>query len=322
MEYDFGVLKEVEGPKQYRFNFENAGNKPLIINHVEVHCGCTTADWIKSPIMPGKKGYIEVTYDPKNSSPTFNKQLNVISNVSDPVILKVMGEVILNTNYKKTIGNLSLETDQIEFGKILNTETKTGEIAIVNRSSQILNISFDKVPAHITARAEPATLDLNQDGKIILTYNAAKANDWSYTQDMLNVLVNGKKYSENTIYAIANIYEDFSKLTPAQKSSAPKIVMAETMYDFGSVKKGENIEYSFELKNTGKSNLIIRKTEARKGLDVINVSSTTIAPGKSATIKVRFVTDNREGKQIKTLNVITNDPENPITRLKITGRIE
>lgn len=42
-------------PKLIRFEFTNTSAKPIVIENVAPSCGCTTADYTKTPILPGKK---------------------------------------------------------------------------------------------------------------------------------------------------------------------------------------------------------------------------------------------------------------------------
>ena len=55
---DFGTLK-VGDVKTVTITFTNIGKKPLILDDVISSCDCTTVDWSKQPIMPGKKGTIK-----------------------------------------------------------------------------------------------------------------------------------------------------------------------------------------------------------------------------------------------------------------------
>jgi len=59
---DFGVAKLNE-PATVTFHFKNTGKKPVIIKAAQPSCGCTTPDWTKEPILPGKEGEIKATYN-------------------------------------------------------------------------------------------------------------------------------------------------------------------------------------------------------------------------------------------------------------------
>lgn len=77
--YDFGTLKE--GPVvSHVFEFTNAGNEPLIIHGASASCGCTTPEWPKEPILPGKKGRLTVNYNTAGRVGPFNKDVYIQSN--------------------------------------------------------------------------------------------------------------------------------------------------------------------------------------------------------------------------------------------------
>ncbi len=93
--HDFGEFKEGE-VQHYTFEFTNVGNKPLVIYKASVSCGCTTVDYDKAPVAPGKKGKIKVTYDSKGKPYPFNKSIWIMSNVTNDksnsnVELKIKG---------------------------------------------------------------------------------------------------------------------------------------------------------------------------------------------------------------------------------------
>lgn len=94
--HDFGVVKQ-NNPATYSFEVKNDGNAPLFITNVEPSCGCTTPDWTKTPIQPGKTGFIKATFNAADKGP-FNKSVYVKSNASnvekgERYELKIKGEV-------------------------------------------------------------------------------------------------------------------------------------------------------------------------------------------------------------------------------------
>ena len=61
---DFGKIKE-DTENNASFIVTNTGTKPLIIEKVDVSCGCTTAKKPEKPIAPGKSDKIEIIFHPK-----------------------------------------------------------------------------------------------------------------------------------------------------------------------------------------------------------------------------------------------------------------
>lgn len=91
--FDFGTLKLGE-VKVGTYTFTNTGNKPLILDEVKTSCDCTTIEYPKAPIMPGKTGVIKATYTAKDPG-QINKWITVLSNAqSFRVILKTKGNVV------------------------------------------------------------------------------------------------------------------------------------------------------------------------------------------------------------------------------------
>jgi hypothetical protein len=66
-------------PVTVMFEFTNTGNAPLIISNVKPACNCTDAKWTKTPVLPGQKGSIEVTFDAASGG-IFSKTAVVTSN--------------------------------------------------------------------------------------------------------------------------------------------------------------------------------------------------------------------------------------------------
>jgi hypothetical protein len=78
--FDFGEIKEAAGPVTHVFKVKNDGDAPLVITKVVASCGCTTPDWTREPIAPGKTGEVKATFDPKNRPNSFTKTISVYSN--------------------------------------------------------------------------------------------------------------------------------------------------------------------------------------------------------------------------------------------------
>ena len=75
--YDFGTIKEENGPVSATFVITNNTKKSIAITNVTTSCGCTSPEWTKSPIEPGKRGKVVATFDPRNRKGTFNKSINI-----------------------------------------------------------------------------------------------------------------------------------------------------------------------------------------------------------------------------------------------------
>lgn len=92
--YDFGTIKEADGKVSHTFTIDNTGDGPLVMTRVIASCGCTTSEWTKEPIAPGKSGEVTVTYNPADRPGAFIKTISIYSNgKKGSFILTVKGKV-------------------------------------------------------------------------------------------------------------------------------------------------------------------------------------------------------------------------------------
>ncbi len=97
LKHDFGVIP-FESDGTYIFKFKNTGSKNLKIEDVKTTCGCTVPEWSDNEILPGESGEIKIKYNTRISG-KFEKGITVHANVKNsPVVLKISGEVMPNTN--------------------------------------------------------------------------------------------------------------------------------------------------------------------------------------------------------------------------------
>ncbi len=90
--HDFGAIPQGT-PATYEFSFKNTGKSPLIITNASASCGCTTPDWTREPIKPGKTGTVKATYNAASPG-SFTKSVTVVSNAKNStVILYLKGDV-------------------------------------------------------------------------------------------------------------------------------------------------------------------------------------------------------------------------------------
>ena len=93
--YDFGTIKESKGQVKHTFEFTNTGDTPLLILDAVASCGCTRPSYTAKPVKPGKKGKIEVTFNPTGRAGAFHKTIKVKNNSPEKVIsLVITGTII------------------------------------------------------------------------------------------------------------------------------------------------------------------------------------------------------------------------------------
>ncbi|WP_210517214.1 DUF1573 domain-containing protein [Hymenobacter terricola] len=93
VKYDFGSVVQ-GGTVDHTFKFKNTGTAPLVISNIGVSCGCTTPEWTKAPVMPGKTGTIAAHFNSTGKMGMQNKVLTIESNATaGSTTVSLVGEV-------------------------------------------------------------------------------------------------------------------------------------------------------------------------------------------------------------------------------------
>lgn len=327
--HDFGKITEEGGNATYVFSFTNVGNSALVINNVQASCGCTTPTWTREPIEPGKKGSITVIYNPLGRPGAFTKSITVYSNAADEqVILMIKGEVIpkgaeLPVSIKA--GDLRLKTRTIQLNNIDKNKSQTLEIEVENQGKENSKVLIENLPAHLTATVIPQVLKPNEFGKIVITFNALKAIQWGPSTDEIYIVINGqRKFSDEfELKVLANVVEDFSKMTLEQKRKAPIFETSTRTFDLGSVKIGSRKSVRIKIGNKGLSNLEIRRVVNYNKEITFRPLRLTIPTGNSGDLIVDMNSKNLpSGEYTKAITLQTNDPDNTYVTINFNWKIQ
>lgn len=327
LQHNFGNFKEELGVQTVAFNFKNDGTVPLILNNVQASCGCTTPEWTREPVAPGAKGVIKVSYDPKNRPGVFNKTIRVSSNAENAdVVLTILGEVsprarTVEEDYPTLIGPLRAKTNYIAFPSIKENQVKKDSTEIINTSDQPVQLSFKTPPPHLTAVFKPAKLAPKQKGYMVVTFDATKIKAYGFITHRIYLNIDGHDDYRNSVAVSTTLEEDFSKLSAEDLKNAPVVTYDMESFDFGDIKPNSKNEHTFNLKNTGKMDLIIRDVKSSCGCTAVSPSKNMVSSGESVPLKVVFDSTGKSGRQNKTITVITNDPKNPTSILRISSNI-
>ncbi len=328
MDHNFGKIKEEEGPVTYNFNFTNTSKFPLIIQGVTASCGCTTPEWSREPILPGKTGFIKVSYDPALRPGVFNKSITINANIpQNSRVLTISGDVIpkvlsLTDLYPVDFGGIRLTSFDLSFVKVKDNEIKTDTLQFYNPGTSPVKVKFKIIPAHISIKTVPSVIPPKTKGYFLITFDGTKKPSFGPVFNRIYLSFNAEEKYNHAIAISATVEEDFSKLSAADLAAAPRIDYNSRTFDFGEIPEGKKVNYTFKILNKGKKPLIIRSISASCECTTGQPASNTIQPGSSTEMKVTFDSKGTVGIQNKILTVISNDPENTTTAIRVTGSVK
>ena len=330
--HDFGEIKEVDGDAEHEFRFKNISGAPIVISKVQASCGCTTPDWTKDTIAVGDYGFVKARYSTVNRPGSFKKSLTVYIQSDNAITerLYIVGEVIprpkdVEEQFPVQLGALRFTSRIFNLGRVKTTKEPTiKEFEIYNERDSILIISDSVlVPPFVKVEFMPHLLRIGEKGKIVVTYDAKKANDLGFMNHNITFFTSEEgDEGQKSISLYANIEEYFPVTSAKEREKLPVLYVEKTTFDAGKINSGDKAKGSYTLKNTGKSELIIRKIEPNCSCIDYKLSSSNLLPGQSADLKVVFNSERRKGNQQKSVTVYVNSPKNPVIRLLFLVKVE
>ncbi len=325
--HNFGEIKEDAGKVSYTYKFTNTGDKPLKIDKVVPSCGCTTPDWSKEEIKPGRQGFISATFDPANRPGLFNKYITVYANTTPNIImLTFKGEVIPRTetfedSFPSVSGNLHYVINSLNFGSVINNQKDTVQDLIVYNTGtkpiiikSLSNVSYLKAPL-------PITIPVKKQVRIPFHLDATVLTDLGLNLGMMKLNTDDEAEPEKTISVMCDLHQYMPPMTDIERAKATRLEFDTRVYDFGVVKEGEIVKTTFKFYNKGKKDLKIYQVKSTCGCTVTDPKKTDLKPGESSEIEVTFYSAGKHGRETKDITVFSNDPMNPEMDIHISANV-
>ena len=315
----------------------NTGTEPLLIVKVQAGCGCTGIDYPEAPIMPGDTATVGISYNPSGRPGQFTKQAIIFTNTDTKrTILEITGNVIptdatLDKEYPIRAGELRISQRDIPFGELVKGKGSTQYLSAYNASTDTLLVSVTGAKPYIRPAVVPDTVPPARVTALTVHYASRHAPLWGLNVDTLTLesrplspsSIVGKGAAD--IHVMAQVIEDFDNLTDKQRADAPVIATdCGERLDFGTMKAGEVITRAFSITNKGKDLLAIRRLWVPQGEGItLSADRQEIKRGKKATVKVTVDTSCQQGNMLNVpLTLMTNDPDNPRTTIRLVGIID
>jgi hypothetical protein len=100
-----------------------------------------------------------------------------------------------------------------------------------------------------------------------------------------------------------------------QETRAPALSLETDALDFGQLAPGGQSSREVQLWNSGGKVLTISDVKMSCGCSDVQLSRTSLAAGETATLRVSVRAKSVRGPSRETIDLYTNDPDSPVTRL-------
>ncbi len=328
-EWDFGTIREVDGLVSHVFTATNTSKSPVVILDVVTSCGCTVPTFSRKPIMPGEKTEIGVTFDPAGRPGSVDKQLAVYSAQREVIArLTVRGRVEARPRSIEEMypvaagGGLRLSSTLCAFSYLYRGTPMMSTISYINTSMFPVQLELrPRTESGLLTVTYPHIIRVGERGEITFAYdNPMQGTRYGTISDALEVLVDGRSMGVKVVsHGIgADHPHDIAK------DRAPKSEISENIIKFEAVKVNEGVrQHLFTLTNSGRSELIIRAVELKRGFGTSLRAGMRIAPKRSLRVAVTVDPSQCDpGIVTDHLTIITNDPERPMRRIRLTAIVE
>lgn len=97
-----------------------------------------------------------------------------------------------------------------------------------------------------------------------------------------------------------------------EKTAVTSLALSENHHNFGAVKKGETVQHTYEITNTGDNPLVISDVKPACGCTAPEFTKDPILPGQKGKIVLSFDSTNFDGLVNKQASVYANVEQSPI----------
>ena len=300
-EFDFGTIKESDGPVTHSFSFVNMGGEPVYLASVVPSCSCTAFSLEQKSVPAGGSASIEVTYNPSMLPGPFRQNVLVRTAGNESYRLYVQGNVIpMETEDRfpyELCKGLNADSDELKFGFLVQGTSMEKTFRILNTGTESMTLSCrtaaDDPSVEVTM---PSVLKPGERAEVLVRVTAPAGRIGSLRNSLIlagdgMAHIGQVKISGSLVHVLS------------RTQAGPSLRFEPTRMP---VRKGSG---QVTLYNDGVSDLHILKIELPAGAASGIAAGTAIKPGESLKLKVSGV----EGSS--SIRLFTDDPRRPMREI-------
>lgn len=325
MIYDFGEITQEDGSIPCKFVLTNTYSQPIMIQSVNVACGCLKVDWTKTPIQPYKRGEIKVLYSNKDAIGSVSKKILVYLSNGDMQILEIRG-VVIGKDTKKShfyhcYDSLCLKSAVIDFGVASIGKKIRQSLLVYNSSDEWMSFRFCTRPQDfIDIKMQDFRVPPKSEQRISFDITVISEIYGKIDTDAF-LIVNGEVVSKvrfrGSLQVDSDAFSYFDYLISPYMVFDTKIIKA------GTMPLSKELHFDFSYRNLGLKSLEIVKIEYNSS-SVLKVDYSDITKARrkgriTVTLKHQSEIDS---KTVFPVYVYTNSPKSPMVKLMVIGNVQ
>ncbi len=326
-EHDFGTVEEAGGKVRCSFRGVNRGKRPVVLLDVVTTCGCTVPTFSRRPIAPGGETVVEVAYDPYNRPGAFDRNLYLYGPDRERLaVLRIRGTVAPRRRSVEELypvaacSGVRFSQSMASFTYIYVGAPMRAAVSVVNTADAPRTLELrPRRASGLLTLDYPKQLAPGERSAVNLCYEIdAAAPRYGTIRDALEVWIDGRRCDELLLVAHGI---GIDRPASSGGTELPKGEMSENILKFGTLDRRAAPERrQLTLCNTGEGPLQVRAVECSAPFSARLAGKASLAPGESRTIEVGIDASKADpGFATAQLLVVTNDPERPVRRVRLTA---
>jgi len=248
----------------------------------------------------------------------------VYTNINDDFVRLILKGYVIPTSGKlrSKIGPLVSGANLVEFGDVYKGNTKYETIPIYNATSDTINILPQNNVEFIKTNIKVPKLAPETSSEIYIEFST-KHTDFGKILVPCNfdITIN-EKTSVAYVSIMANVVQDFSKLSEKEIENPPIIKPNFKKIDLGSIEPDKITSKELEIANKGKRKLIIHRITTTNSMYDIEPDNLIIEPEEKGVFTLKIKPIDTRTNLVSKLTIISNDPTRSSLTYKITGRVQ
>ena len=325
--YDFGLMKEADGPKTGVVSFVNKGSEPIAISGARPSCGCTSVEFSEDPVEPGDTASIAITYNPRGLPGKFDKSVRVYIGENDSYKIGIIGNVLgtpesLNSLYPYEAGPLRLSDLRINAGEMTTGNSRNFFVRAYNQTLDTVVPAWKCDNPALTVNLSEEKIAPGDIAVFAVFFNSGAVEEMGDLSIPIKITPdkNDKNSPEQTVEFVAKITPDFSKWTLEDVQNGPRCYLIPQKLDVGILSGNGSKALSFLIENQGKGKMNLFRIVPKSDAISIKKKPTSIKPSKSEEVRLNIILKSiPEGAFNIPVEVITDDPLHPVRIISIVG---
>ena len=311
--WDFGEIKEADGPVSHVFNYLNVSDKPVTLFLVSSGCSCTSVKYDGNAVPPGEASSVEVIFDPAGQPGQFHQVVQMLT-TGDRQQFNLVIEGVVAEREKPIdqafpyplVKGLQVSVLTARYGFVQQGTSLKKAVGIANASEEPMRLTYrlDKADPAVKVTV-PETLKPGETDWVVIEFAPEKGRIGSFNNGVA-VYLQGQQQGKSIAL------EGYSVTTVEKSANSPSLRFQPTMLDFGTVRPRRKAKAAVTLYNDGASPLTIVKAELPDGLQISVKEGTEIKPKGSLKMEATLTLPEGAGKTEYRVRLFTNDPQRPV----------